>query len=97
MLNAERENPLEVSFLAVDELVGLNLKGTIITRTAVYDHRAGTWIPLDLSEPVSGELRSKWMRHGTVAYDAGRHFYTFSIQTGKWDHFDLGTITDTQK
>jgi hypothetical protein len=97
LLNAKRENPPEVSFLAVDELVGLNLKGTITTRTAVYDHRAGSWIPLDLSEPVSGELQSRWMRHGTVAYDAGRHSYTFSVQSGEWDHFHLGTITDERE
>jgi DNA-directed RNA polymerase specialized sigma24 family protein len=35
--------------------------------------------------------------HGTVTYDAGRHHYTYSTGTGKWDHLDLSTITDTQE
>jgi len=97
LLNATRENLLEVSFISFKEVVGLNLKGKRITRTAVYDHRAGAWIPLDLSEPVSGELEAWVQGSGTLIYDAGRHHYTYSTQTGKWDHFDPGTITDTQE
>lgn len=96
LLNATRENPLEVSFISFEEVIGLDLKGTRITRTAAYDYRAGAWIPLDLSEPVSGELKSELADNGTVTCDAGRHYYTYSTRTGKWDHFDLGTITDAQ-
>ena len=95
LLNAIGDNPIEVSFIDFDGAVGLNLKGKTITRTAVYDYRSGTWIPLDLSEPVSGELRTSNTQDGTVAYDVGRQFYTFNIQTNKWDHFDLDKITDT--
>ena len=95
LLNATRENPLEVRFKGDEEVVGLDLKGTRITRTAAYDHRAGAWIPLDLSEPVGGELKARMTGDSTIIYDAGRHHYTYSIQAGKWDHFDLGTITDT--
>ena len=97
LLNATRENPLEVSFKDFDEVVGLHLKGSRITRTAAYDHRTAAWIPLDLSEPVSGELQARMTGDGAVIYDAGRHHYTYSSQTGKWDHFDLGTIMDTQE
>jgi hypothetical protein len=97
LLSANTENPIDVSFLAFGEVVGLDLQGTRITRTAVYHHRTGTWVPLELSEPVSGELHPALAGEGAVAYDTGRHFYTFSTQTGKWDHFDLGTITNTQE
>jgi RNA polymerase sigma factor (sigma-70 family) len=97
LLNANKESPLEVSFVDDSEVVGLNLKGTRITRTAAYDLRAGGWIPLELSEPVIGELKSQIVGNGTVAYDAGRHLYTFGIRTGKWDHFDLGSISDTRE
>ncbi len=96
MLNANRENPLEVSFLDFEEVLGLDLKGTKITRTAAHDFRAGAWIPLVLSEPVTGELKSEMAGEGTVSCDAGRHYYTYSARTGKWDHFDLGSIADTQ-
>ncbi len=37
------------------------------------------------------------MGEGTVIYDVGRHHYTYSTQTGRWDHLDLGTITDSQE
>jgi len=97
LLNATRENPLDVSFFAFGDVVGLNLKGTRIIRTATYDQQAGAWIPLDLSEPVSGELKSKIEGNDTVSCDAGWHYYTYSTRTGKWDHFDLGTIIDTQE
>ena len=59
LLNATKGNPLEVSFKGFDEIVGLNLKGTSITRTAAYDHRTSAWIPLELSEPVNGELKAR--------------------------------------
>jgi Sigma-70 region 2 len=94
-LNANSENPLEVSFIEMNGVVGLNLKGTKITRTAVYNLRTGVWIPLDFREPVSGEVRNSNTGNGTLAYNVGRHFYTFNIQTGKLDHFDLDKITDT--
>jgi len=97
LLNATRENPLDVSFIGFEEVVGLDLKGTRITRTAAYDYRAGAWIPLDLREPVSGELKFELADTDTVSCDAGRHYYTYSTRTGKWDHFDLGSITDTQE
>ena len=96
-LNATKEYPLEVSFVPSRFIVGLDLKGSRITRTAVYDRQAGTWVPLELSEPVSGELKSSSEGNGTLSYDAGRHHYSYSTQTGKWDHFDHGTITDTQE
>ncbi len=96
-LGATKENPLEVSFVEAMPVVGLNIKGAKIARTAVYDQRTGAWIPLELSEPVSGELKSSTESDGTVTYDAGRYHYTYSSRTGKWDRFDHGTITDAQE
>ncbi len=41
VLNATKESPIEVSFGSGRFVVGLNLKGSHITRTAVYDWRGG--------------------------------------------------------
>ena len=93
-LNASKESPIEVGFVSDRQVVGLNLKGTKITRTAAYDWSADAWVPLEMSEPVSGELKSSTVGNGTVVYDAGRHHYTYSARSGKWDHLDRDAIKD---
>jgi RNA polymerase sigma factor (sigma-70 family) len=93
-LNASKESPIEVGFVSDRQVVGLNLKGTKITRTAAYDWSADAWVPLELSEPVSGELKSSTVGNGTVVYDAGRHHYTYSARSAKWDHLDRDAIKD---
>ena len=102
-LRATKESPLKVSFVKNEgsfqqtAIVALHLQGSNITRIAVFDTQAGAWYSQDLSEPYSGvatpTVQPKF-EDMTVGYDLGRHAYTFSTKTGKWDALDIGSISD---
>jgi RNA polymerase sigma factor (sigma-70 family) len=95
-LNATREQPLKIAFVVRNNEngVALRLQGPRITRVAVFDFRNGRWLPLDLAEPVAGEVRPATVGGGGIGYDLDRHFYTLNLGKGTWDHLDIRTITD---
>ena len=99
-LNATKEHPLKITPVKGGDhvqLVALQLQGSKITRVAVFDLTSGRWLPMDLSEPVKGDVKPAYMGHGGTAYDLGQNFYTFTATTGKWDHFDVRNISDDVK
>ena len=73
--------------------MALRIEGEKITRIAAFDTKSQTWRPQDLSEPVKGRAFPKV--DDTVAYDLGRHLYTFRMNSLSWDHLDVGSIGDT--
>ncbi len=95
-LNATKEQPLKVTARTAQavDLVALRLEGSNITRIAVFDLKADKWLPVDLDEPVSGDVGPEYVGHGGTAYDLGPHHYTFSLTTGAWDHLDIRTLGD---
>jgi RNA polymerase sigma factor (sigma-70 family) len=95
ILNAGAENPFEVTFRRFEQGIAVVIQGRRITRTANYDFTKNAWIPLDLSEPASGRLAPNHSPGGgPLAYDVGRHLYTYNSEAASWDHFDLGAISD---
>ncbi len=99
-LNATKEHPLKVSFLADDTLdqgnVALKIVGSEIRRIAVFDLKSRTWYSHDLAEPVNGKASPYRIGIGdlSVAYDLGRHLYTFSGKSLAWDHLDVAAIPE---
>jgi RNA polymerase sigma factor (sigma-70 family) len=98
-LNATKECPIRVTPEVINpidppQLVGLRLRGTKITRVAVFDLKSGRWLPKDLEEPVKGDVRPDCEYRDGTAYDLQPHYYTFSLTRGTWDHLDIRTIRD---
>jgi RNA polymerase sigma factor (sigma-70 family) len=95
-LNATKEHPLKITPMTAPfvKIVALQLQGSKITRVAVFDLESGSWLPMDLVEPASGDVRPAYIGHGGTAYDLGRHVYTFNSERGTWDHLDIQTISD---
>ena len=92
VLNATKENPIENRAAGPAGMFGLNLKGSHISPHRGLRLASGYLGFLsDLREPVK-TVSLKWstLGEGTVIYDVGRHHYTYSTKTGKWDHLDLG-------
>ena len=95
ILNAGAENQFEVTFRRFEQGIAVVIQGRRISRTAIYDFTKNAWIPLDLSEPATGRLApSHSPGGGPLAYDVGRHLYTYNSEAASWDHFDLGAISD---
>jgi RNA polymerase sigma factor (sigma-70 family) len=70
------------------EFVALGGKGPKITRIAVFEARTWQWYPLDLWEPISGEI-VPMVSNNMVVYNAGRHVYAFSAPARRWDVLEL--------
>jgi RNA polymerase sigma factor (sigma-70 family) len=96
-LNATRENPLKVAFSTNDFRQGpiaLRIAGNGIRRVAAFDLKSRTWHAHDLAEPVSGKANPYPSGDGSIAYDLGRHLYTFNPKSLAWDHLDVSAIPD---
>ena len=96
-LNATKENPLKVSFSANDFAPGpvaLRIAGAEIRRIAAFDLKSRTWHAHDLAEPVKGQAIPYPSGDGSIAYDLGRHLYTFNTKSLAWDHLDVSAIPD---
>ena len=94
--HATKEHPLRVSFVATAEsfnrsgIVALRIEGEQITRIAAFDIKSRTWRPQDLERALSRAAHFPNLRN-TVAYDLGRHLYTFKQEFPvAWDHLDVG-------
>jgi hypothetical protein len=95
-LNATGDHPLRITPVRGDHVghVALRIQGSRITRLAVFDLEAGKWLPIDLHEPVNGDVNPRYTGHSGSAYDLGRHVYTFTAKTKTWDHRDITTFLD---
>ena len=98
-LNATKEHPIRITPITAPDnqpvaLVALGLRGSKITRLAVFDLKSGRWLPIDLKEPVDGDVQPRYVGHGGAAYDLGPNVYTFSLPSGTWDHLDIRSIRD---
>ena len=94
-LNATKEEPLWVTPVAIsDEVVALGVRGSKITRVAVFNIKLGTWIPLDLDQPVDGGVWPMAFGPDTVAYEIGEFLYIFNPTENAWDRLDLRKIGD---
>jgi hypothetical protein len=95
-LNATKEHPLKITPLTGDhvQLVALRIQGAKITRVAVFDLESGKWLPMDLAEPVKGDVKPVYLGHGGTAYDLGRNVYTYNAKAKQWDHRDITTFAD---
>jgi len=93
-LNATKEHPLKITPMTGDhvQLVALRIQGSKITRVAVFDLESGKWLPMDLDEPVKGDVKPVYVGHGGTAYDLGRNVYTYNAKAKKWDHLDIMTF-----
>jgi RNA polymerase sigma factor (sigma-70 family) len=100
LLNATKENPLKVRFSASPDSPGrqapvaLHISGAQIRRIAAFDLKSRTWHAHDLAEPVSGQAIPYPSGDGSIAYDLGRHLYTFNPKSLAWDHLDVSAISD---
>jgi hypothetical protein len=95
-LNATKEHPLKITPMTGNfvQLVALQIEGLKITRVAVFDLESDKWLPIDLNEPVNGDVKPVYVGHGGTAYDLGRHVYTFNAKAKTWDHVDIMTFSD---
>jgi hypothetical protein len=93
-LNATKEHQLKITPMTGDhvQLVALRIQGSKITRVAVFDLESDKWLPMDLDEPVKGDVRPVYVGHGGTAYDLGRNVYTYNAKAKKWDHLDIMTF-----
>lgn len=94
-LKASREKPLKVGFVTNEFAPGpvaLRLSGAEIRRIAAFDPKSRTWHTHDLAEPVNG-LAIPSCGDDTIAYDLGRHLYTYNSKSTRWDHLDLDSIS----
>jgi hypothetical protein len=101
-LNATKEQPLWVTPVIIKssnaQLVALGVKGSRITRVAVFNVKSGKWTPLNLDQPVNGSVWPKSFGPDTPAYEVGEFLYLFDPKTDAWDRLDLRTIAeDTQE
>jgi RNA polymerase sigma factor (sigma-70 family) len=95
-LNATNEHPLKVTPMTGDhvQLVALRIQGSKITRVAVFDLESDKWLPMDLDEPVKGDVQPVYLGHSGTAYDFGRNVYTYNAKAKKWDYLDIITFSD---
>src|SRR5262245_44898761 len=93
-LNATKEHPLRITPMTGDrvQLVALQIHGSKVTRVAVFDLESDKWLPVDLAEPVKGDVQPVYVGHGGTAYDLGRHFYMFNAKTKICEHIDITTF-----
>jgi RNA polymerase sigma factor (sigma-70 family) len=94
-LNAADDHPLNVTPMYTGPVLGLKLKGSRITRIAAFDFYSRSWHTQDLIEPPKGNVLEPTVDRNVVAYDLGRHFYTFTAGTNRWDHYDASIDRDT--
>jgi hypothetical protein len=98
-VRATKETPLKLNFFSPPNdfrsgLVALQLAGREIRRIAAFDLKSRTWHAHDLAEPVYGQAIPYQAGDGSVAYDLGRHLYTFNSKSLAWDHLDVSAIPD---
>ena len=98
-LNATKAHPLKITPMTGDhvQLVALRIQGANITRVAVFDLESDKWLPMDLDEPVKGNVQPVYLGHSGTAYDLGRHVYTYNAKAKAWDHRDITTFSDDLK
>ena len=65
------------------ELVALGVKGSKITRVALFNLKSGKWTPLDLDEPVNGAVWPMSFGPDTVAYEVGDFLYLYNPEEGR--------------
>jgi RNA polymerase sigma factor (sigma-70 family) len=100
-LNATKDKPLWVTPIAVEsknpQLVALGVRGSRITRVAVFNLKSGKWSPLDLDQPVDGGVWPMPFGPDAVAYEVGEFLYLYHTKTDAWDRLDLRTIADDKQ
>ncbi len=79
------------------ELVALGVKGSRITRVALFNLKSGKWTPLDLDQPVNGAVWPMSFGPDTVAYEVGDFLYLYNPKRDGWDRLDLRTIAEDKQ
>ena len=79
------------------DLVALGVKGSRITRVALFNIKSGKWTPLDLDQPVNGTVWPLSFGPDTVAYEVGDFLYLYNPKRDGWDRLDLRTITEDKQ
>jgi len=79
------------------ELVALGVKGTRITRVALFNLKSGKWTPLDLDQPVNGAVWPMSFGPDTVAYEVGDVLYLYNPKRDGWDRLDLRALVEEKQ
>jgi hypothetical protein len=77
--------------------VALGVKGSRITRVALFNLKSGKWTPLDLDQPVNGAVWPMSFGPDTVAYEVGDFLYLYNPKRDGWDRLDLRTIAEDKQ
>jgi hypothetical protein len=86
--------PIEVTPMELKGtgVLGMRLKGSKLTRVAVFNVESAKWSTLDLDEPTSGVVEPIALGPGAVAYEVGRFLYVYHAETSTWDRLDIGAV-----